>query len=460
MTTPGQPRSAFSLVTSGPFARLWWASVVGSTGDWITILATISLGNDIAGGQGVLVAVFARILPGLVIGGAVGVLTDRVDRRKLIVVADIGRALVVPTLIFASSLPILVAITIVSEFLSILGQSPRAAIVPRLVRTENIVNANSLILVATFGTIPLGAAFNWLLASLPRLPFSFIPVETSPFALAFVVDSLTFLLSGLLVATLPTLRTRVSQAIADDTGDVPSTREDLVAGGRFLWTNRSVRRVIASMTASLFGGGVVIAVGPRFVEDVLAASTTGFFAVVTTLGAGAGLGIGSVSLYGARLSRRDLVFAFATFVTGAGLAAASLTETVFGASSWTFAMGLGAGVGYVMGLTHLHEEVDDSMRGRVFAALFALMRIGIFASMLVAVPYESALSKAGVDGATRVVLFTGGAIIIGTGLVTLWGLRHLLRRPKLSAETRDLFAETAQAFRRFTGRTRTEDDEE
>ena len=66
------------------------------------------------------------------------------------------------------------------------------------------------------------------------------------------------------------------------------------------------------MTASLFGGGVVIAVGPRFVEEVLQASTTGFFAVVTTLGAGAGLGIGSVSLYGARLTRRDLVFAFAT----------------------------------------------------------------------------------------------------------------------------------------------------
>jgi dTMP kinase len=460
MTSRPVPRNSFALVTRGPFARLWWASVIGSTGDWITIFATISLGHDIAGGQGVLVAVFARILPGLVFGGAVGVLSDRADRRRLIVLADLGRAAIVPTLIFASSLPLLVAITVVSEFLSMLGQSPRAAVVPNLVDEEHLVNANSLILGATYGTIPVGAGFNWVLASLPRLPFGFIPEETAPFALAFIVDSATFLVSGLIVATLPALRTKVARAIADADGDVPSTREDLVAGGLYLWRTRSVRRVIASMTASLFGGAVIIAVGPKFVERTLLASTTGFFAVVTALGAGAGLGIMLVSLYGARLTRRDVVFAFATLLTGAGLVAASLTSTVFGASAWIFVMGLGAGAGYVMGLTHLHEEVGDEMRGRVFAALFALMRIGIFVSMLVAVPYEGALSQAGVDGATRIVLLSGGATIAAAGLTTLWSLRHLLRRPKMAAETRELLEETTRAVRRASRRDNPGDEAE
>ncbi len=388
-----------------------------------------------------------------------GVLTDRVDRRKLIVIADIGRAAVVPTLIFASSLPILVVITVVSEFLSILGQSPRAAIVPRLVRDENIVNANSLILVATFGTIPVGAALNWLLASLPRLPLDFIPLRTEPFALAFLFDSVTFLISGLIVATLPALRSPLSQAILDEK-ETPSTREDLAAGARFLWRNRSVRRVIGSMTASLFGGGVIIAVGPQFVSEVLVASSTGFFAVVTALGAGAGIGIGSVSLYGDRLSRRDVVFAFATILTGVGLAAASMTTTVFGAGGWIFVMGYGAGAGYVMGLTHLHEEVDDALRGRVFAALFALVRVGIFVSMFVAVPYRGALARAGVEEAARLVLLTGGSIIVAAGALTLWGLRHLLRAPKLSPATRDLIVETTHAILRSRRRDRDEEDED
>ncbi len=456
MTSAAESRSAFSLVTSGPFSRLWWASVVSSTGDWITIFATIGLGNDIAGGQGVLVVVVSRILPGLVIGGAVGVLTDRVDRRRLIMLADFGRAALVPTLVFAGNLPVLVVITIASEFLSILGQSPRAAVVPRLVRDSNIVNANSLILGATYGTIPLGAAFNWFLASLPRLPLEFIPPETEPFALAFVTDSFTFLLSGLLIASLPALRTKTAQALRDQDGDVPSTREDLVEGGKFLWRTRTVRRVIASTTASLFGGAVIVAVGPKFVEETLSAGTTGFFAVVTALGLGAGLGIGLVSLYGTRFTRRDVFFAFATLVTGSGLVAASLTSTVFGASSWIFVFGLGAGSGYVMGLTHLHEEVEDSLRGRVFAALFALMRIGIFVSMLVAVPLEGALTKAGVREATRVVLLAGGGVILVAGSTTVWSLRYLLRRPKLDQETRDLLAETTRALRR----SRRRDDEE
>ncbi|MFQ5554799.1 MAG: MFS transporter [Acidimicrobiia bacterium] len=460
MTSAAEPRSAFSLITKGPFSRLWWASGVSSTGDWITIFATIGLGNEIAGGQGVLVAVFSRIVPGLVFGGAVGVLTDRADRRRLIMIADFGRAAVVPTLVFAGTLPVLVLITIVSEFLSILGQSPRAAIIPRLVRNANLVNANSLILGATYGTVPVGAGFNWFLSSLPQVPLSFATPETQPFVLAFLTDSLTFLVSGLIVATLPVVRTKAARAIRENGEAASTTREDFIAGARFLWTARSVRRVIASITASLFGGGVIVAVGPQFVRETLSAGTTGFFAVVTALGLGAGLGIGLISLYGTKLTRRDIVFGFATLVTSAGLGAAAFTDTVFGASSWIFVFGVGAGSGYVMGLTHLHEEVDDDMRGRVFAALFGLMRVGLFVSMLVAVPLEAALATAGVDAATRVVLLAGAIVIGLAGFATLWSLRYVLRRPKVDQETRDILAETTAALRRLTGMDKKKGDRE
>ena len=58
-------------------------------------------------------------------------------------------------------------------------------------------------------------------------------------------------------------------------------------------------------------------------------------------------------------------------------------------------MGLGAGAAYVMGLTHLHEHVEDEMRGRVFATLFGMMRIGLFVSMALAVPLAGALKRFG-----------------------------------------------------------------
>ncbi|HEX9854504.1 MAG TPA: MFS transporter [Acidimicrobiia bacterium] len=451
MTSPEAARSSFSLVTRGPFARLWWTSVISSTGDWITIFATIALGDTIAGGQGILLAVLSRILPGLLFGAAVGVITDRVDRRVLIAVADFGRALLVPMLVFATTLPLLVLIGVVSELLSLLGQSPRAAVVPRLVARANLVNANSLILGATYGTIPIGAAVNWLVTALPNPGGEFFPDETAPFVLAFFSDAATFLVSGLIILSLPTLRSGLADRAKTHGRQPGSTRQDLFEGLAFLWTERTVRRVILGITASLFGGGVIIVIGKPFVEDVLRAGATGFFAVVTTLGIGAGLGFLSVSLYGARLLRRDVTFAISVLVTGFGLCAAALTSTVFGASGWIFLFGLGAGSAYVMGLTHLHETVDDALRGRIFASLFSLMRIALFGSMLIAVPLDSAISKLDLggplDAPTRAVMFLGGAVIVLTGLVTLWSMRTVFGTPVLEPATREFLEEASRRSR-------------
>jgi len=216
-----------------------------------------------------------------------------------------------------------------------------------------------------------------------------------------------------------------------------------------------VRRVIFAMTTALFGGGTVIIIGKPFVEDVLLADETGFFGIVTALGAGAAIGIATVSAYSSRLLRRDLVFAASVTVTGASLSLAATVGTVAGAAAWIFLMGLGAGAAYVMGLTHLHEEVEDEMRGRVFATLFGLMRIGLFVSMAVAVPLTGALDLAGIgrlNDPNRFVLFLGGAIMLASGVALLWSLRSLFTHPKLESATQDLIAHAEKARRSTTQR--------
>ncbi len=211
------------------------------------------------------------------------------------------------------------------------------------------------------------------------------------------------------------------------------------------------------MTAALVGGGTMIVLGKSFVEDVLSADTSGFFAVITTMGLGAGLGIGLVSLYESRLVRRDVVFGFSLLGTGLGLTLAALTSTVSGAALWMLMMGFGAGAAYVMGLTHLHEEVADELRGRVFATLFGLMRIGLFVSMAAVAPLQLLLAGTGIAGVrnpTRLVLAAGGLVIILSGLVTLWSLRRLFTRPKLGAEAREILARATEARREALGMPR------
>lgn len=444
------------MIRRGPFARFWWAAAIGSTGDWITIFATIGVADEIGGGGGILVALLSRVLPGLLFGPLVGAFSDRFDRRRLIVIADLGRAAIVPLLIFAATLPLLVAVTVALEVLSLLGQAPRAAVVPAMVREENIVPANSLMLGAAYGTIPVGAAFNFVLALFPAIAIgALIPEATQPFALAFIVDAGTFLLSGLIIATLPVLQAEGAAETQKQTSAARETFRSIIDGVSYLWREKPVRRVIVGMTTALFGGGTVIIIGKPFVEDVLSADETGFFGIVTALGVGAALGIAGVSAYASRLMRRDLVFASSVTITGLSLALAATVGTVAGAAAWIFVMGLGAGAAYVMGLTHLHEHVEDEMRGRVFATLFGMMRIGLFVSMALAVPLVGAVNVSGagrLNDPNRLVLFMGGAIMVLSGLALLWSLRDLFTRPKLDPATHDIIAAADKARRSTTQR--------
>ena len=104
------------LVRRGPFARLWWSQLISSLGDWVTLFATFSLATEISGdelnsGIAILVPLTARFLPGLIIGVVGGVVADRFDRKRTMIVADFGRAALVLVLVFVGNFRDLFLIT-------------------------------------------------------------------------------------------------------------------------------------------------------------------------------------------------------------------------------------------------------------------------------------------------------------------------------------------------------------
>ena len=171
------------------------------------------------------------------------------------------------------------------------------------------------------------------------------------------------------------------------------------------------------------------------------------------MGTGGGLGIVLLSVYGERFLRRDVVFAGSLVLTGLGLTATGLIRTVAGGMAWMTVVGLGAGAAYVMGFTHLHENVEDELRGRTFAALFSLMRVGLLVSMAVAATVPSVIGTlpAPLDHTSRVMIFGGGAVVLLSGVGTLWNMRSSFRRPKLSAAAVRSIAAAARDFTWFRG---------
>ena len=126
----------------------------------------------------------------------------------------------------------------------------------------------------------------------------------------------------------------------------------------------------------------------------------------------------------------------------------SFAETIWGASGWSIVAGAGTGFAYVMGFTHLHHIVDDTLRGRTFAALFTLVRSAMLVSFTVAVLVASGLDgrfPAPFDNGIRNVFAIAGGLIVITGAVSVLGIRSGLR-PSLSAEMRESLEDASHAL--------------
>lgn len=436
---------------------MWWASAASSLGDWVTFFATLALADAIGGTDAVLVPLMSRLVPGLLFGSLAGVVADRVDRKLVMVISDVGRGVVVLGLIFANNLITLAIISSVLEILTMIRQPAREAAMPTLVETHELVNANSLSLAAAYGTAPIGSAIWSGLAALFVATGSFGPIVRD-FDLAFVADAVTFFISGALVASMvipkPTLQV---EANGQEKSDWKQPFRDLVEGFSFVTSNAAVRRVVFGMALALFGGGALLPLGQSFARDVLGGGNTGFGIVVTALGIGVGIGMLGVAILTNDKTRRDVTYAIGLTATGLTIGLAAFSATVWGAAGWLVFAGIATGFTYVMGFTHLHEVVDDTLRGRTFAALFTLVRTALLVSFTIAVLVAAGLNNRFPEpfaNGIRNVFVLSAVIILVTGLLTLWGMRKTLIQKDLPDDVRHSIRDTSHAFGSMRGKRR------
>ncbi len=422
------------LIRRGPYARMFWSQFISSLGDWVTLFATFSLAAKISGGGraasvAILVPLVARILPGLLIGIVGGVLADRFDRKKMMVVSDFGRAGLVGCLILVGSYQTLFLLTFAIEVLSLLRQPAREAVTPQLIPKRHLMAANGLNLFAAYGTAPIGSALFALFTSFGKGVDLGVTASTGVVA-AFVFDSLTFLVSGVIVVftAIPKLQIQEERQ-GRGALDVKAPFRDMLDGFRFVATFPAARRTVLGVALALFGAGGLFVLGQPFSDQVLKGSDSGFGVVVTALGLGAGLGMLFMTLGGKRIERHELVFGSALLATGISIGFASVTDTVAGAAGWVFVAGAASGVAYVSGFTHLHVVVTDDIRGRTFAALYASARGALLISFglagVGAAAFDGVLSGKMGSGVRAVMLFSA-SIICASGVTVVWAVRHQL----------------------------------
>jgi len=426
-------RHRFPIFGYHSFVRLWAAQAVSSLGDWIGLFAVLALAARIGKSSpetAIGVVMIARMIPGFFLASFGGVLVDRWSRKRVMVTCDIGRGMVMASLPFLHTVWELFLASLLLEILSLLWTPAKEASVPNLVPKEQLTTANSLSLVAAYGTFPLAGVISAVLfkvaewASHHNSGLHFLNLNKE--SVAIYADVASFFVSAVLISTL-TLQRPKPEKKREGRIDLSETIKDLREGWSFIGHSAVVRAVLLGLGTGLIGGGMVVPLGPTFSSKVLHGGDAGFTLLLTAMGTGVAIGVLGLSAVQRRVPKERL-FPWAVLGAGAALIAGASMSSLGLALIFVGAMGIFAGGVYVMGFTLVQENVSDEIRGRVFATLYTIVRLCLVIALTVGPFLAYAFDKASPGSVSvgavsvqlsgvRLTLWLGGVIIIVAGLL-------------------------------------------
>lgn len=405
--------------------------MVSSLGDWIGVLAIIVLAERIGGPTGVGVVMTARVLPGFFVGPLAGVIADRWDRRRTMVIADVIRAVIIFSLPLFPNLIYLLFASAALESLTLIWGPAKDASLPHLVPTHHLTHANSLSLLGVYGPWPVASVVYALLATLSVFVAARVPalsgLAETPEALALWLDSGTFVFSAVMIATLsiPSSRHRGGKF------ELADVWRDLVEGLRFVVQHKKVRPWIIGIAFTFTAAGGVFSLGVGFAHDVLGSDDRGFVFLVGFLATGMIIGLLAVGQIAKRM-QKDVLFSSSILLLGGGLIALAAMSSLDAAIPIASALGFFGGAAYSAGYSLMHENTEDELRGRTFSAAYTAIRIGTLLGLGLFPLIAGAIGNYMVRIATfdfympgtRSTLMLAGLFAIGGGFLSMRAIKE------------------------------------
>lgn len=356
------------------FRQLWLGQVVSQLGDWLDTIALYTLLLHLTGsGRAVGLLLVARFLPSFFVGPLSGVIIDRYSRRAIMILSDIARAVVVLGFLFVrrpEHVWIIYVLTILQLVFSTFFEPAKTAVIPSIVSGRELVAANAVASATWSVMLTLGAALGGLVAA-------WFGTDA-----AFILDSLTYLVSAVLIASVRfpnrAVRAKTKLTIAKALGI-----SDTIEGARYVWQRPRVFALMMVKPAWGVGGGILalLAVFGEKIFPVGRSAATGIGILYAARGIGTAIGPLAMRRFAGE-TRQQLQTAIGfAFIVGGVFYIAFGTATSFPLALIVLIIAhTGGSVLWVNSTVLLQRAVADSFRGRVFAAEFALLTLTMAAS--------------------------------------------------------------------------------
>ncbi|OOC56578.1 MULTISPECIES: dTMP kinase [Nocardiopsis] len=429
--SPGAPSEARNVLAITPFRRLWVSLALSSLGDWLSLLALMSLaviftadGSQLVQYLAVSGVVAIKLAPSILLSPLAGMVADRLDRKWTMVFGDVLRALLYVSIPLAGlflpgfALEWLLVASFLAEVVALFWAPAKDATVPNLVPRKLLGQADRLGLFTAYGTAPVAALLFAGLASASNVLGAVLPSMASPEAdVALYLNGLTFLVAAVVVAGLPIPKHKPSKDSESDTRDSAILRS-VRTGRRHAGGSPLVRGLVLGTLSVLAAGGAAIGVGRLHVEN-LGAGNAGFGVVFAAVFAGMALGMLAGPRVLKQFSRRRL-FGLSAALAGLALLFAGAVADMVLTAVLTALFGVGAGVAWVIGLALLGHEAEDEDRGPAFAFLHGAARIALLGATVLAPLAAGFIGGYAIPlGPLTYDLRGSGVVLMASGLLTV-----------------------------------------
>jgi MFS family permease len=362
------------LRTNRDFRLLYIGQTISQLGDWFNAVAVFALLLDLTGSAtAVAWMMIVQFLPVAIVGPLAGVVVDRVNRRRLMIVTDLLRGcLILVLLAIRRPDQVWIAYVVMAFIVGAQGffEPARTATIPNVTSAEELLPANALSAATWSAMLAIGASIGGLVTAVAGRN------------IAFVVNAFSFFASAFFIA-----RTRYDArpiAASRPTGFLALTGiADLVEGVRYVRQRRHVAALMLVKAGWGLAGGVLLLLtifGQR-VFPLAGGSAAGIGVLYGARGVGAGLGpiaLRWILGHEPRRLRRTIGPAF--FMVGVFYIALSAAPNLWVAALCVLCAHFGGSILWVFSTVLLQLEVPDRFRGRVFAAELALVTLMASAS--------------------------------------------------------------------------------
>ncbi|CAA9552108.1 MAG: hypothetical protein AVDCRST_MAG33-974 [uncultured Thermomicrobiales bacterium] len=410
-------RSYADVARSPSYFPLWLSQLVSSFGDTLHYIALVVLVFDLTGrGAAVAVLVTAEVLPVLLLGPVAGVLIDRLSRKAILIGADVGRAVLVVSLVWPQGVwhayVAAAGLAVGNTFFNPTVQ----AVIPTITTPEQRLAANSV----AWST---GRLVQIVAAAVAGGLIGLVGTDA-----AFVVNAATFVVSALLLIQLR-IPAHAGELAAAAKRGLAGYLADARSGLAFARRDRFVSRLLVVQALASLATGATGAMLVVLAEEHLQLAPSGFAWLIGAIGVGALIGP-SIPNVLARDYRSARWLFIPYIVRGVGDVLIAVSSLFPIALLLLFVYGLNTSTGMVVFNSTVQGAVPDQVRGRVFTLLDVTWNAMRLASLALGALLAGAVG-------IQPVFWSGGVLLCFAGIAGLRLFRgYDFRQQELGGERR------------------------